>query len=198
MTLSLGRALSTLALTVGLAVATAGSASAEDLAVKDAKGDLVSFDMETETTTPAPEVKDADILRTVLRHNARRIVVRVKYAELRHRGQLFSQGIRIVTNEGVRREASIYAAPHMWRGQSDMGRPNGNPVDCAIKHAINYDTNVVTLSFPRSCVSDPRWVRLGVGAFWMDGQSNVYVDDALISGHINENNLKLSPRLRKA
>ena len=30
------------------------------------------------------------------------------------------------------------------------------------------DTKMVTVSFPRSCVSNPRWVRLGMGAVWMD------------------------------
>lgn len=198
MTISLGRTLTTLALAAGLGFATAGSASADDLAVKDAKGDMVTFDMDTETTTPAPGVKNGDVLRTVFHHNERRIAVRVKFNDLARRGQVLSEGLRIVTNEGVRREVSIFAGPHMWRGQTMMNRPNGNPVDCAIKHNLAYDTNVLTLSFPRTCVSNPRWVRLGVGSIWVDNNDNVYGDDAQISDDVNANNVKLSPRLRKA
>lgn len=197
MKLSLGRTISTLAVAAGLALGTVGTAAAAELTVKDARGDVSKFAAASETTTPAPGVKNGDVLRTAFRHNDRRISARVKFTELARIGQLGVHGLRLVTNEGVRRDVSILATKNMWRGQAEMSRPNGMPVDCDITHKIDYATNVVTLSFPRACVSDPRWVRLGFGSVWMKSADTAYGDDAQISGGLNENNLKLSGRIRR-
>ena len=191
------RGVLTLAISAGLAVSTAGSAAAQTLIDVDQRGDVQSFTMESEEPTPAPTVANGDVLRTVFNHAERRVSVRVMYADLRRVGQFRNDGIRVVTNEGVRREVSVFASEGMWRGQADMVRPNGEPVECDIAHKIDYDRNLVTVSFPRSCVSDPRWVRLGMGAVWMDGESRAYADDAQIDGRINPDTLKLSPRLRR-
>jgi hypothetical protein len=185
------------ALAAGLAVATAGTAAAQTLTDVDQRGDVQTFDMTSEEPTPAPTVANGDVLRTVFKHAERRVSVRVKYADLRRVGQFRNDGIQLVTNEGVRREVSVFAGQGMWRGESDMIRPNGQPVDCDIAHKIDYDRNLVTISFPRSCVSDPRWVRLGLGSVWVDGENRAYADDAQIDGRINPETLKLSPRLRR-
>jgi hypothetical protein len=185
------------ALAAGLAVGTAGTAAAQTLTDVDQRGDVQSFTMESEEPAPAPTVANGDVVRTVFNHAERRVSVRVTYADLLRIGQFRSDSLRLVTNEGVRREVSVFAGPGMWRGQADMVRPSGRPVDCDVAHKIDYDRNVVTVSFPRSCVSNPRWVRLGMGAVWMDGESRAYADDAQIDGRINPENLKLSPRLRR-
>ena len=194
---SLRRGVLTLAISAGLAVGTAGTAAAQTLTDIDQRGDVQSFTMESEEPTPAPTVANGDVLRTVFNHAEQRVSVRVAYADLRRVGQFRSDSVRVVTNEGVRREVSAFAGPGMWRGQADMVRPSGRPVDCDVAHKIDYDRNVVTISFPRGCVSNPRWVRLGMGAVWMDGSSKAYADDAQIDGRINPENLKLSPRLRR-
>ncbi len=199
MTLSLGRTISTLALAAGLALGTAGAAAAQTLTVTDARGDVRAYDMESEqeTSSPAPGVKNGDILRTVFKHSDRRVSARLKFADLQRKGAMSGYVARVVTNENVRRDVIIFAGPRQWRGDAQMTRPNGNPVDCDLKHAINYDTNVLTVSFPRSCVSDPRWVRLGAGSFWMNGVTGTaYQDDAQLSGRVNAT-VKLSERLRR-
>lgn len=197
MALSLGRTLTTLALTAGLAVASAGPASAQTLKHVDQRGDVRSSTMESEETAPAPTVDNGDIVRTVLKHARNRVSVRVKFADLRRVG-FRGDGIRVVTNEGVRRQVSVFAGQRMWRGQAEMYRPaSGTPVDCDLAHKIDYDKNVVAVSFPRSCVSDPRWVRLGVGAFWVrSDEEEGYLDDAQLDDRIKER-LHLSPRLRR-
>jgi len=201
MTLSLGRALSTVALTAGLTLATAGTAAAETYAALDAHGDVLAYDASGDPEaagTPAPGVKNGDVWRTVFKHADRRVSVRIKFADLRRKGVMSGFVVRVATNEKVRRDVVVFAGPKQWRGQAQMMRPNGNPVDCAVKHNINYDTNVVTMSFPRTCVSEPRWVRMGAGSFWMDGASNTaYQDDAQLSGRVNQTTVKLSPRIRR-
>ena len=197
MTISLGRTVSTLAVAAGLALGTAGTAAAAELTVNDARGDVQAFDMTTDEPSAAPAVKNGDITRTVFRHNDRRISVRGKFADLARKGDMNGFVVRIVTNEGVRRDVTVFAAPNMWGGQATMARPSGQEVTCDVDHKIAYDTNVLTVSFPRSCVSDPRWVRLGFGSVRMESAANQYYgDDAQISGHLNAN-FKLSGRIRR-
>lgn len=193
---ALRRGIFTAALTVGLLAGTAGVADADVLAVTDPRGDVVSFAGESETQTPEPGVRNGDILRTVLRHGTSRISVRVKFAELLRVGDFRSDVVRVVTNEGVRRNVVVEAGPGVWRGTAEMARPNGAHVDCAVSHTIDYDLNVVTVSFPRRCVSDPRWVQLGAGAVWAGGDFKVFADDGLKAGTTGSN-LTLSPRLRR-
>lgn len=200
MLISLGRTVVALALATALAVGTAGIASAQTLSVTDAAGDVESADMNsTQTTgTPEPTITNGDIVTTVFQHSGRRISVRVTFTDLQKTGSMRGDFLRLVTNEGVRREVSLYAGPQHWGGQAEMTRPNGRHVRCRIAHDIDYSANVVTLSFPRACVSKPRWVRLGLGSMWLDNGSKVYADDAQrTGGAIEESNLTLSPRLRR-
>jgi hypothetical protein len=191
------RAAFTFALAAGLTVATATSASAETLTVTDPRGDLRAYDVETGEPGTVGSVSNGDIVRSVLRHSETRISVRVKFAELRKIGEFRGDAIRVVTNEGVKRDVSTSAGPGMWSGESDMSRPDGTLVDCAVAHRIDYDRNVVTVSFPRSCVSNPRWVRLGVGAMWMSSKTGLYyLDDAQVDGDISDK-VRLSPRLSR-
>ncbi len=199
MTRSIRRSIFTVALAAGLALGTAGTASAQVLNHADQRGDVKAYDLDTDQpVAQSGTITNGDILRTTLGHGDRRISVRVKFADLRRAGDFRGDLLRVVTNEGVRRDVMISAAPGMWAGQAQMTRPNGNAVRCNIAHKIDYDNNVVTLSFPRSCVSDPRWVRLGSAAVWMSGQMHTYwADDALMDGGINPDNVRLSPRLRR-
>jgi hypothetical protein len=196
--LHLRRTALTLALAAGLALGTAGAASAQSLTINDARGDVKAFDMDTDEPTATTGTVNGDALRTVLRHADRQVFVRVKFADLRRTGDGRADFVRVVTNEGVRRDIWVSAGPGMWRGQAQMTRPNGRSVACKVAHRIDYDTNVTTVSFPRSCVSDPRWVQLGVGSTWVNQTANeYYADDALLSGRINPETLRLSPRIRR-
>jgi hypothetical protein len=195
--LSLGRSLTALAVAAGLSVAAAGPAAAQSHTHLDARGDLTSYDMQSEQEAPAPNVKNGDIVRTALHHRQHRIAVRIKFADLRRAG-FRGDIIRVVTNDGVRRDVETFAGPGMWRGEAEMMRPNAQTVDCDINLRMDYDKNVVTVSFPRSCVNDPRWVRIGVGSFWLQMENEkAYADDAQRDGKISDNGFKLSPRLKR-
>jgi hypothetical protein len=194
--LSLGRSLTTLAVAAGLTLAAAGPAAAQSHTHLDARGDLISYSGQSDEETAAPNVKNGDIVRTALHHRQHRIAVRIKFVDLRRVG-FRGDAFRIVTNQGVRRDVMAFAGPGTWRGEAEMMRPNGNPVECDIKLGIDYDKNVVTMSFPRSCVKDPRWVRIGVGSFWAQMEAEkAFMDDAQRDGKVYEN-LKLSKRLKR-
>lgn len=196
MTLSLRRAVTTVAVAAGLTLAAAGPAAAQQITVRDARGDVQASPMEDDHAhEPAPQVANGDVVRTVLRHNKARVVVRVKFADLKRKGAMAGHVVRIATNERMRRDVVVSAGPRMWRGEATMQRPNGQPVRCDVSHAINYDTNVIFVSVPRSCVSNPRWVRLGHGSFWLGG-GKFFADDAQLAHEVRED-VALSPRLRR-
>lgn len=196
MSSTLRRGLAT-ALLAGLLVTPVGAASARTLLDTDPRGDVRSFSGDSETSVAAPAVTNGDIVSTRFTHGLRRVSVRLHLADLRRTGAFRAEYVRIVTNEGLRREVSLTAAPGLWRGRAEMDRPSGRKVRCAVRHDIDYAHDVVTLDFPRTCISSPRWVRLGVGSLWGEDLKKIYVDDALIGGAVNPDTVRLSPRLRR-
>lgn len=198
MTHRLARTAATLAATAGLTLGGLAPAGAAQLTVPDSRGDVVSFQGDSETWSAAPGVRNHDVLRTTFTHTDRRVRVRVKYAELLRKGAMGGHIVQLTTNEGLRRDVTVVAVPGMWRGEAEMTRRDGKPVRCAVAHRIDYDRNVVTMSFPRTCISSPRWVRLGLGSMWADDATGTsYADDAQLAGKINDAGLRLSGRIRR-
>jgi hypothetical protein len=186
------------ALFTGLAAAPAGAAGAKILDGTDARGDVRSFDARTETLKPEPTVTNGDVIRTRFRHAKHRIYVRVAFADLRRQGEFRGDFLQIRTNEGVRRDVQFVAGKGDWRGETEMTRPDGRHVRCHVLHTIDYDANVVTLNFLRGCISNPRWVQIGLGSVWFESASNqdvkAYVDDSQRDGFVGDD-LRYSRRI---
>ena len=175
----LTRPLLVAALAAGLVVAGSSAAQAQSITDADASGDMVFLDWETEEGRPAPNQVRNDVLRTTLNHSATRISIRVKYAELRRLGEGHGQFMQMVTNEGVRRNLDVIVEQGHWAGWVEMARGrDGGAVRCAVRHSIDYTRNVIAVSFPRQCVSGPRWVKFRVVGYRY-GESGGYLDDAL-------------------
>lgn len=109
----------------------------------------------TEGTDPA--AANGDITRVVIRHAPRTVVIRTHYRELTRSGSVWIGAIR--TNEGVRREV-------IWDG--DTGRVivfarDGRRVRCGVERTVDAAANVIEVRVPRTCLSRPRWVEVGVG-----------------------------------
>jgi len=179
----LRRPLLVAAMAAGLVVAGSSIAQAQSITDADAAGDMVRFDFETEESRPAPNQVRNDVLRTTLAHNATRISIRVKYAELRRLGDSHGQWVHMVTNEGVHRSLDVVASPGEWAGSPEVrrGREALHEVQCALRHSIDYTRNVIAVSFPRQCASSPRWVKFQVQGF-RPGNTGFYHDDALRDG----------------
>ena len=166
-------------------VATAPStAQAQTLADSDTTGDIVTFGSD-ESFVPVPGRVLNDVTATTITHSATRIGIRVEYVELR-RVVDHSLYVGMVTNEGARRHLSIDSYPGRSSAEVDLSDGRARHVRCAIRHAIDYDANVVTASFPRRCASSPRWVRFRVGAMTIDNDDNFYLDDALRDRPLND------------
>jgi hypothetical protein len=137
--------------------------------------------------TPEPSVTNGDIVRTKIKNGTWGVRVRIRFADLAKRGELRADTLQFVTNEGYRRDVDIIAGPDEprgWHGTVEMTRSaSGRHVRCAVRHGVDYTKNVVTLSFPRTCLSKPRWIKVGIGSLRLDvNDANdaliIYADDA--------------------
>jgi hypothetical protein len=156
---------------------------------------VVTYQGETAAPVPEPGVVNGDTLRTRMAHTDYRVTVTIGFADLRRKGSR-GEFVRIRTNEGVRRSLSLTAGPGNWAGTALLERADGTDVSCSVGSSIDYAANVVRLQVPRTCLSNPRWVRLGIASYWERGDDNdtLYVDDALVDGPWNGNYVKLSDR----
>jgi len=186
------------ALAAGVVVAGSSAAQAQTITDTDTAGDMVKSDWENDETRPAPNQVRNDVLRTTMTHGAKRISIRVKYAELRRVGDGHGEYVQVVTNEGVRRGIEVSADPGHWAGRAEMWRERDeSEVRCAIRHSIDYTRNVIAVSFPRQCTSSPRWVKFRVLGF-RAGENVFYLDDALRDGPNLGENAAQSRRVYRA
>lgn len=181
-------------LAAGLALTStaAGAATRYDT---DRTDDVSVIQPSADTAVPAPGQVNGDVLRSRMWHSSTRVGVKVVFKDLARTGFLRGDFLRLVTNEGVKRDVSVLAGPGSWAGQAELDRPNGDRVRCSVAHHTDYAANVVTISVPRSCLSNPRWVRMGYGAITSPDGSSMYVDDALRDGDVAPDNLTLSGRI---
>lgn len=183
------------AATCGLAallssVAIAAPASAEVFSSTDPAGDVAGV-----SAGQQPGVKQGDIRQVRFEHARSTITVRAGYRALDKVGPGIQQYVQISTPTGNYYIAAL-ATPGNWRGQVlTLGD------DClGAEIRFNYRKDVFTMSVPRACAGNPRWVRVGLVtyAYTTEGDSTSN-DDALRNGFDFETGeIALSPRLSRA
>ena len=170
-------------------VLTAPAASATTLHHKDQAHDVVRFDDDSDVSTPDPGRVNGDIVHVKMWHSANRVGIKASFADLKRSGAFRMDILQIVTNEGLTRDATVFSGTdftnHEWRGDVDLEKPNGESVKCHVSHSVDYEADVLTIGVPRSCLSSPKWVRLGFGVATIgDDESTEWADDALIDGSV--------------
>ena len=174
------RALTVGALCAAFVAAAPVPAYAQTLSDTDTTGDVVMAtytEEDQEVLVPVPDRELNDISSTTLTHNPRRIGIRVEYAELK-RVDLQVLDIDMVTNEKVGRHITVLAYRKQWAGRTEFSGRHYRSIECEVKHSIDYEANVMKVSFPRRCASDPRWAQFRVAAF-VDSGDEFYADDGL-------------------
>lgn len=164
----------------------AAPAHAQTYTRYDAKADVTAStcDNNGDNCTDAIDAtrKDLDIVRTRLTHGYRSVQAFTSYADVSAAGTK-AYGVRIITNEGMRRHYTLIAHGSTVLGSVFERDSDGKKFACSgIKHAIDYTANTVTISIPRSCLSYPSTVRMGYGSADLTSDSTLYSDDALRSG----------------
>ena len=108
---------------------------------------------------PAGSAPNSDIVRVKVSHTARRVKVRTTYVDLVNNAEGVIAVTKIRTDEGLRRRA--------WAVKEAAGEPTrgyltgGGRTTCrGIREKIDFGTDVATVTVPRRCLSDPRWVKV--------------------------------------
>jgi hypothetical protein len=148
---------------IALSVISPVAAHAESLTFTDGRGDVwAHFD----DVKRAPNHARGDIVRAVIAHNDRQVVVRTRFAKLDRKGLRFVVAARLGTNAGVDRVVRLSAGPGQatWQGTTHLYRGNNiTRVECAPSHRIDYAADVAVVRVPRTCLGSPRWVRATMG-----------------------------------
>jgi len=171
-------ALRATALATTAVIAASVPAHAAKLVLTDPAGDVWA---QAETSTQIGTRVNGDLVKTVVNHTAKRVVVKAKYTDLRKTADTFGFIYYLRTNEGVRRGVDVLAGPGHRRGVSELtkGRADKKVACAGLTHAVDYTANTVTLSVPRSCLSNPRWVQVQPGAVTLSSSDFAFtIDDA--------------------
>jgi len=132
-----------------------------------------------ETITAAPGRTDGDVLRSVVRHRARSVLVELELASLRRSGLAVGESLRIVTDRHVERDITVQLVPGTGRTTVYVEGRNGQDRPCpGITAKLDFAHATTSVSVPRSCLGRPDWVRVGVGAFKQTSESTYFFDDA--------------------
>jgi hypothetical protein len=194
------RTLLAAALTAAALVAgPAGIAEAATWSHTDATGDVVDLQFPDRDSapveTPAPDRAVGDITKVRASHTARRVVLRIAM-----RQSLAPDGWAIVGT--VRTERRTYAVRFVRDSRTRAYWVSKNPdstdytVPCrGLSKKIDSGAGTVQFSVPRSCLGNPRWVRVNMSVYDYDGPLRTYVDDGLDNGGWER--VPLSPRIRR-
>ena len=122
-------ALATLAV-AGLALAaTAAPASAQEVTVKDARGDVWGS-VDAITATPSPAIKEGDISKAVVRHEGDRAQVRIGFAKLARKGAYAQYAVKFQGSSGnVVREVLVETSKRDRSGVLRVFNAQGQPVE---------------------------------------------------------------------
>jgi hypothetical protein len=185
------------------ALVPAGAASAQNVAVPDATGDVwrsTFGEAETEpVTTAAGSPVNADLVRTTIRHNDRRLSFKFDYADLRRAENRFLAMAQVRTNEGVKREIGVETVTREgWGGTAYFGSPRRELRCRGLRFDIDYSADTVSVSVPRSCLSGPRWVQARVQVMAFEGAAEEF--SVLTDNWVNKSDNEPGPwsgRLRR-
>jgi hypothetical protein len=155
--------------------------------VPDAEGDVVvgGLGKDRETVTAAPGNTITDIITTTVDHGADVVTIDVAFNDLRP-GQYLDLSAYVTTDStGSRLPTQATALTYLGDSSIDIyyeGDPPSRCNDAAV--AIDYDINTLTMSIPRRCLGEPRWIELEVRAATMRYEATgprrdaVWEDDA--------------------
>jgi hypothetical protein len=147
-------------LTLPALAMTAGPAAAAELSVIDTRHDLRSLEMNEDDQqirwVKEPEVKHGDIGRVLYNHSERRVAMRTKYVDL-ERGKQVQFATRFRDENGKKAYIQVRANASNPAGRSTLrDYRTDEKIACAVNHKIDYAKNTLVVSFPRTCIGDPR------------------------------------------
>lgn len=174
-------------------------AYAEKHQAVDATGDVIQFDNDgggNNSSMPAPDDTQADVMRSVVNHKRGRVLIRVHVRDL-----------TTPTGGDIRELTAFIRSNKRWQTATLMKFGSNSPVvdiygrrgniKCrGIQKKMRAREDLLEMSIPRSCLGNPQWVRVGIGTFSGTTQG-AFVDDAHRIGGAFDHPLRLTPKLRR-
>jgi hypothetical protein len=212
------------AATVALVAAGAAPALAERAHHNDAKKDVVGSNLSADSLVRMPGNKNADVTKVVMRHSPNRVIMRTHFRDLNRMSGFSIYQIRtnngdyqamqvlgsedfifgpLVTSAPEVAERAVSAMRTAARGTGTGPRfllmgPQGE-VECEdLTFWAHRREDVARMSIARSCLGNPKWVRLGEGVISFDlDREALALDDSQRRGYNPDNGqLTLSRRLQ--
>lgn len=150
-----------------------GASAVEDpvsrVVLKDPAGDVWAIgDGENDQWVSAGDIPTADVVRAVVRHGHRFVVVKMTFTNLRRvEPQYYSAMVLSRRQYGA---VFVSAGPRQWGGRHQLVDGRFANVKCPrLRHAIDYDTEQITMSIPRPCIGRPRWIKAGADNVMLRG-----------------------------
>ena len=190
------------AATAALTIVPLTAANAQTWRHTDTTGDVQSVVGDADPT-PAPDAVDPDATSVRVSHGPGKVTIRTQYQDLAKASDgFYAFFFQLRTNERVNRQLEVDAGPGMWRGQLSFGSPRKKLHCRGLARSIDYTANTVTVTVPRSCLSNPRWVQIGdaavkvIGPDATDANSGTLFADDAVSPNVG-NNLAWSPSIHR-
>ena len=171
------------------------AANAASLLRTDAVADVQSISLDDTSDNPTPTAEPTraigDITKTRITHNTTSVRVETYYKALPKAGSYNDHEFRFVTNT-LERTVSVEAGTGSWAGKGTMYYKSGSKYSCSgLKFLIDYPNHRVIVTVPRTCLGNPKFVKVGVGFIAVSGSKLFFDDGQLTAG--NPDNLTLSP-----
>lgn len=180
----------------------AAPAQAQSRTAYDARHDVVGDREGRETiTTPRPGRREGDVVEVRTTYAGSALVVVQDYVRLTRprSGDMSAHFVSVRTNEGLRADLTVYVDGRTrdWQGERSWEVAGRDSARCAgLRTRIDYTADTVRVRIPRSCLSDPRWVRVGSAGSSLQ-RGYLYADDARLRGRLDQDDLAFGPRLRR-
>ena len=130
--------------------------------------------------------RNGDVLSARVVHGPKAVTLELGFAKLVRAGAWHRHFFRLVTDEGVRRELVVDAAPGRWAGRATLTGVDRQLEACDVRPTITYAAGGsarVRVVLPRVCLSGPSWVRVSAGTVTAAGDA-VFADDARTTGRL--------------
>jgi hypothetical protein len=146
----------------------AGSASADQLRYRDATHDVVKLDLADDGSAGAvtdSRAANGDISDVFVHYRTGRLVIRANYVDLRPRKDtVLAFTGEIKTSQHRRWLYQVETSPGRYAGHDELLSYRTYRRACEIGHMFDYRENFTRVVVPLSCLGNPRWVRVSVGA----------------------------------
>jgi hypothetical protein len=181
--------------TVALVALAPTAAHADRKVIADATHDVVRYAQTGQTVQPTRA--EGDIVRSVVRHKAKRVVMTIFFSELTPAG-IGAFNVFTIKTRTMTRTVALQTVPGYWDGRAFFYRGvSGNAANCAgIHHRLDYTANSATVSVPRRCLHNPKWVKVAMQHNDSPTHYDTYMDDALTTGRV-ESHPVYGPKVRR-